>query len=528
MKLIVVTGWVLSGIWKGISGASIWAILKASGYKIFMQKFDGYLNVDAGTINPFKHGEVFVTNDGSETDLDIGHYERFIDANLNKTSIYTSGKLYEEILNKERTGDYLGNDVQIIPHFTDLIKTKVRDSYVASGADISIIEVGGTVGDMENETIVEAMRQLRQEMGAENVVFVHLTYLPYLMASKELKTKPTQNSVRDLRTRWINPDFLILRADQEIPEKIIEKSAYFCGVAPDHVVPAPTVDTIYRIPLDYQARRIGDLVLDQLQLKNKWADMSAWDNLYNHIKMSQKEVRIAMVGKYVDLEDAYYSLNEWLKVAGFHQDLKVRLCFVEAEDIEKNGTAVLDDMDGICLPGGFGNRWVEGMIMTCQYARETQKPYLGICLGSQIMAIEFARHVLWLQTANSQEFDPETSDPVVHIMEHQKSVKTKWGTMRLGTYPCDISPKTLAAKVYGAKSIDERHRHRYEFNNTYRERMQDLWFVISGTSPDGQLTEIVEIKDHPWMLGVQFHPELISRPLRPHPLFVGFVGACNK
>ncbi len=300
----------MSGIGKGISGASIGAILKASGYKIFMQKFDGYLNVDAGTINPFKHGEVFVTNDGSETDLDIGHYERFIDVNMNKTSIYTSGKLYEEILSKERTGDYLGNDVQIIPHFTDLIKAKVRDSYVASGADISIIEVGGTVGDMENETIVEAMRQLRQEMGSENVVFVHLTYLPYLMASKELKTKPTQNSVRDLRTRGINPDFLILRADQEIPEKIIEKSAYFCGVAPDHVVPAPTVDSIYRIPLDYQARRIGDLVLDQLQLKNKGADMSAWENLYNHIKASQKEVRIAMVGKYVNLEDAYYSLNE--------------------------------------------------------------------------------------------------------------------------------------------------------------------------------------------------------------------------
>lgn len=528
MKLIVVTGGVLSGIGKGISGASIGAILKASDYKIFMQKFDGYLNVDAGTINPYKHGEVFVMDDGAETDLDVGHYERFIDVSLNKSSCHTSGKLYEEILAKERKWDYLGQDVQIIPHFTDLIKSKIREWIAAAGADISIVEVGGTVGDMENEYIVEAMRQLRQELWFHDVVFVHLTYLPYLAATKELKTKPTQNSVRDLRTRGISPDFLITRADMDIPDAILEKVAFFCGVKTDHVLPAPTVESIYQIPLDFSQRNIGALILDQLKLPSDKLDMSAWKNLYENIKASIEVINIAMVGKYVGLEDAYYSLNEWLKVAWLHQQRKVKLHFIEAESLVDSGTSVLDTMDAICVPGGFGERGVQGMVLAAQYAREKKVPYLWVCLWSQIMAIEFARNVLWITDANSQEFAPDGANSVVHIMETQKSVITKGGTMRLGTYPCAIKADTLAYKVFGTNSIDERHRHRYEFNNAYREQMLAAGFVVSGTSPDGELAEIVEIKDHPYMIGAQFHPELISRPLRPHPMFVGLVKAAME
>jgi len=528
MKLIVVTGGVLSGIGKGISGASIGAILKASGYKVFMQKFDGYLNVDAGTINPFKHGEVFVMDDGAETDLDVWHYERFIDVSLNKSSCHTSGKLYEEILTKERKGDYLGQDVQIIPHFTDLIKSKIREWFTIASADISIVEIGGTIGDMENEYIVEAIRQMRQELGFHNVVFVHLTYLPYLMATKELKTKPTQNSVKDLRARGITPDFLITRADAEISDAILEKVAFFCGVPISHVVPAPTVESIYQIPLDFAKRDLGKLILDQLKLPSDTLDMRAWEDLYTNIKASVDELHIAMVGKYVWLEDAYYSLNEWLKVAWLHQQRKVKLHFIEAEDIEKDGTTVLDSMDAICVPGGFGERGVQGMILAVQYAREKKIPYLWVCLWSQIMAIEFARNVLWIADANSQEFAPDGVNSVVHIMETQKSVTTKGGTMRLGTYPCVIKPDTLAREVFWVETIDERHRHRFEFNNDYRDQMQEAGFVVSGTSPDGELAEIVEIKDHPYMIGAQFHPELISRPLRPHPMFVGLVQAAMK
>jgi len=525
MKLIVVTGGVLSGIGKWISGASIGAILKASGYKVFMQKFDGYLNVDAGTINPFKHGEVFVMDDGAETDLDVGHYERFIDTSLNKSSCYTSGKLYEEILAKERKGDYLGQDVQIIPHFTDLIKSKIREWFTTAQADISIVEVGGTVGDMENEYIVEAMRQMRQELGFHEVVFVHLTYLPYLLATKELKTKPTQNSVKDLRMRGITPDFLITRADIDIPDAILEKVAFFCGVKTDHVLPAPTVESIYQLPLDFSRRNIGTLILDQLKLPSDKLDMTAWEDLYANIQASVEEIHIAMVGKYVWLEDAYYSLNEWLKVAWLHQQCKVKLHFIEADDLVTQWTAVLDSMDAICVPGGFGERGIQGMVLAAQYAREKKVPYLWVCLWSQIMAIEFARNVLWVTDANSQEFAPDGANSVVHIMETQKSVTTKGGTMRLGTYPCAIKAGTLARAVFWSDAIDERHRHRFEFNNRYREQMEAAGFIVSWTSPDGELAEIVELQDHPYMIGAQFHPELISRPLRPHPMFVGLVKA---
>ncbi len=525
MKLIVVTGGVLSGIGKGISGASIGALLKASWYKVFMQKFDGYLNVDAGTINPFKHGEVFVMDDGTETDLDIWHYERFVDRSLNHYSCFTAGRLYEEILRKERTGDYLWQDVQIIPHFTDLIKDKVREWFTNADADISIVEVWGTVGDMENEFIVEAMRQLRHEMWANNMIFVHLTYLPYVLATKELKTKPTQNSVRGLRTRWIAPDFLITRADVAINDAILDKIAFFCGVPLDHVIPAPTVESIYQIPLDFADRTIGKLLLEQLELPAHEPDMHAWQHLYTNIISSVDEVHIAMVGKYVELEDAYYSLNEWLKVAGFHRKQKVVLHFIEADTLIDGDTTILDTMDAICVPGGFGERGIEGMLQAARYARERKIPYLWICLWSQIMAIEFARNVLCIQDANSQEFAPDGTNNVVHIMEQQKSVTSKGGTMRLGSYPCVIVPDTLAHRVYGTLSIEERHRHRYEFNNTYRDSMQEAWFVVSGTSPDGMLAEIVEIVDHPYMIWSQFHPELISRPLHPHPLFLGLIDA---
>lgn len=525
MKCIVVTGGVLSGIGKWISGASIGAILKAYGHNIFMQKFDGYLNVDAGTINPYKHGEVFVMDDGTETDLDLGHYERFIDINLDSYSCYTAGRLYEEILSKERCGHYLGQDVQIIPHLTDLIKQKVLDGFEHSNADISIVEIGWTVGDMENEVLVEAMRQLRQEHGPENVVFVHLTYLPYLAATKELKTKPTQNSVKDLRSRWITPDFLITRADTSLDDEIIKKIAFFCGVEENHVIPAPTVDTIYQIPLDYASRDVGRLILDQMKVQEKSSSLDGRKILYKNIQASTHEIHIAMVGKYVELEDAYYSLNEWLKVAWFHLQKKVVLHFIPAEKVEKD-ISLLSWMDGICIPGGFGDRGVEWMVAACRYARENKIPYLWICLGSHIMAIEFARYVLGIADANSEEFAPEGKENVVHVMEAQKWLTKKWWTMRLGSYPCTIALDSHAYGVYKSTNIYERHRHRYEFNNIYREQMKDAWFIVSGTSPDWLLAEIVEVKTHPFMIGVQFHPELISRPLRPHPLFVSFIRTC--
>lgn len=534
MHIIVVTGWVLSGIGKGISGSSIWALLKASGYRVFMQKFDGYLNADAGTINPYKHGECFVTNDGAETDLDIGHYERYLDTDMNTMSIYTSGKLMQEIMEKERQWDYLGNDVQIIPHFTNLIKEKVRQWFEHNQADISIVEVGGTVGDMENESIVEAMRQLRHELGHDRVMFVHLTYIPYLLASKELKTKPTQNSVKDLRMRGIIPDMLICRADYDIPDEIMTKISYMTGVPHTHVIPAPTVDSIYRIPLDYAQREVSEHVLTHLWLPVLQPDMSKRSELYTHIHNATQVLRIAMVGKYVGLEDAYYSLNEGLKVAWFYHDRRVKLVFIEAEELtSENIHETLAWIDGICVPGGFGTRGIEGMILAAQYAREHQIPYLGICLGSQIMAIEFARNVLGLIDATSAEFDEAqtSSHHVIHIMESQKSITHKGGSMRLGSYDCHVLLWSKVAQCYDLDTsayradgvIAERHRHRYEFNNKYRAAFEQAGFIISWTSPDGELVEMVELRDHPFMLATQAHPELKSRPTRPHPLFMGFV-----
>lgn len=554
MKIICITGWVLSGIGKGIAGASIGTLLKNCGYKIFMQKFDGYLNVDAGTINPFKHGECFVTADGAETDLDIGHYERFIDTDMNHESIYTMGKLYQEILNKERKWDYLGNDVQIIPHMTALIKSKIKQWYEHSWADISIIEIGGTVGDIENEVIVESVRQLRQEYGSENVIFVHLTYIPYLLASKELKTKPTQNSVKDLRMRGIIPDLLMLRADYPISDDIRTKVASMCGVAHDHVIPLPTLQSIYLVPQHINSYRVWQSLLQLLWEKIKDPDLFSRQFLTTQIQSDLPIMKIAMIGKYVGLEDAYYSLNESLKVAGRYTGYTTKIVFIEAEEVTPENIAKLvADCKGICIPWWFGTRGIEGMITAANYARTHNIPYLWICLGSQIMAIEFARHVLWYIDATSEEFDPEhkSHHHIVHIMEHQKTISDKWWTMRLWNYECVLKKGSKIEELYKrfcflnkmktsientnnssntqhwTLNISERHRHRFEFNNDYRHEFENNWCIISGTSPDETLVEMIELQAHPFMCATQAHPELLSRPTHPHPLILGFIEACK-
>mgnify|MGYP002127997962 CR=1 FL=1 len=525
MKYIFVTGGVLSGIGKGIAAASIGAILKWMGQKVFCQKFDGYLNVDPGTMSPFQHGEVFVTNDGAETDLDLGHYERFLDINLSKLSSFTSGKLYEEIIQKERRGDYLGGTVQIVPHLTDLVKEKIKTGYETSGADISIIEIGGTVGDMENEYLLESARQLQHELGSENVLFCHVVLLPFLWASKEFKSKPIQHSVRTMMGYWLSPDILIVRADESIPDDMMKKIASTCGLSEDEVFAAPTLSSIYEVPLSFAEQRIWEKIIEKFKIPSQMGPMNEWKKLIQNIYASQDEIRVAMVGKYVGLEDAYYSLNAWLKAAGFKYQKKIEIIFIEAEEIEKDGVWVLVGLDGICIPGGFGNRWIEGMITAARYARENMIPYLGICLGSQIMAIEFARNILGIENASSEEFSPEGEHNIIHIMEHQKWLTTKWGNMRLGAYPCIIRKGTLAEKVYGKSEIIERHRHRFEFDPVYRTDMEAKWFIVSATSPDGTLAEVVEISGHPYMIATQAHPELISRPHHPHPLFLGFIGA---
>jgi CTP synthase len=551
VKIIFVTWWVLSGIGKGISAASIGAILKWAGKKIYCQKFDGYLNVDPGTMSPFQHGEVFVTADGAETDLDIGHYERFLDADMNKFSSFTSGKLYEEIIMKERRGDYLWGTVQIVPHLTDLVKEKIKTGFESTGADISIVEIGGTVGDMENEYILESARQLRHELWEENVQFIHVALLPYLLASKELKTKPIQHSIRTLMSYGISPDFLIVRADTTIPEDMLGKIASASGIQRESIISAPTLDTIYRVPLAFHSEHLGEKLLTNLRVPFTKLDMKPWEDFLANIDASLDILRIGMVGKYIELEDAYYSVNEWLKCAAFAHKKRVKIRFVEAEDIEKDWVKLLEWLDGICIPWGFGTRGTEGMIMTAEYARKEKIPYLGICLGSQIMAIEFARNVLGIVDASSEEFTPEGAHNIIHIMEHQKWLTTKWGNMRLGTYPCVIRRGTLAEKTYSVRHFElaknpgwwdmkhgsfvpqddeslvvtERHRHRFEFNPLYREKMEEKWFIVSATSPDGTLAEIVELRDHPYMIATQAHPELASRPFAPHPLFMGFVSA---
>jgi len=531
-KYIFVTGGVLSGIGKGIAAASIGALFSAAGKKVFHQKFDGYLNVDPGTLSPYRHGEVFVTDDGAETDLDLGHYERFSDASLTKLSSITSGKLYSEILEKERRGDFLGRDVQVVPHLTDLVKEKIVSAAVDCKCDIMIVEIGGTVGDLENGYLLEAIRQLRTDLGYNNTFFVHLTYIPFLDTSQELKSKPTQSSVRELRSLGIQPDMIMARADKKIPKDILDKIALFCDVKPEMVIPAPTIKSIYQVPINFDKEQVAQKIARHFKMLLPSLDMKDWKSLDKKIQKISKAIPIALVGKYTELNDSYLSVIEATKAAAYKNDVKAEIVAIDSVKLEEKDKKEWDRLKkcrGIIVPGGFGSRGIEGKIAAARYCRENKVPYLGLCLGSQIMAIEFARHVVFKnQSCNSEEFDQSCEYPIVHIMEEQKGVTKKGATMRLGVYPCVLNKESKSYKLYGQKKISERHRHRFEFNNSYREQMEKNGWVIAGTSPDGKLVEIVEIKDHPFMVGSQFHPEFKSRPLRPHPLFLGFIKTATK
>jgi len=530
-KFIFVTGGVCSGLGKGVASASIGAILKASGYKVFTLKMDPYLNIDPGTMSPFQHGEVYVTDDGTETDLDLGHYERFIDENLTRLSNITTGRIYEDILRRERTGDYLGKTVQIVPHVTNAIKDYIFAAANESGADFLLVEIGGTVGDIEGEPYLESARQIFHELGKERVMFVHLTLVPYLSASKELKTKPTQNSVRELQRRGINADVIIARSDLPLSENELEKIALFCNLKKECVVPGPTVKNIFEIPVGFEKSHISKIVAEHFNLNYRRPDLSAWQDLLDKIKKAKQNVKIGLVGKYVGNSDAYLSVTEALKSACYHQGAILNTIWIDADKLEKDNKAEikkLSQVDGLLVPGGFGKRGIEGKIMAAKYAREKQKPYFGLCLGAQILAIEFARNVAGLKDSNSEEFNPKAEYQIVHFLPGQSEHLAKGGTLRLGAYPCHIKRSTLAFKAYETDKISERHRHRYEFNNAYRETLEKAGLVISGDSPKGDLMEIVELKNHPFMLGTQFHPEFKSRPLRPHPLFSAFIKACLK
>ena len=528
-KYIFVTGGVVSGLGKGITAASLGRLLKNRGYKVTIQKFDPYLNVDPGTMSPYEHGEVFVTDDGAETDLDLGHYERFIDENLTKNSSVTMGKVYLSVLEKERRGDYLGKTVQVIPHVTNEIKEKIY-SFEDTDVDIVITEVGGTVGDIEGLSIIEAIRQVGLEKNKEDVLYVHVTLLPYISGSNEIKSKPTQHSVKELQSLGIQPDILVCRSEQEIPESIREKLALFCNVRKTSVIQNRTADCLYAVPLMLEKEGLAREACNHLRLDSYVPDNSKWEEMVENIRTINPEnkVKIAIVGKYVKLEDSYISVVESLQHAGFVNRVKVEIEMVDSETIvSDNVKEKLSKYDGIVVPGGFGNRGIEGMIETIKYAREEKVPFLGICLGMQMTVVEYARNVLGLKDANSAEFSDTTKNPVIHIMETQKDIKKKGGTMRLGSYPCVIKTGSLAEEVYRTNQIDERHRHRFEYNNEYKESLEEAGLTCSGVSPDGSLVEIVEIKDHPYFIAGQFHPELKSRPNRPAPLFVGLIKAAK-
>lgn len=529
-KYIFVTGGVVSGLGKGITAASLGRLLKNRGYKVTIQKFDPYLNVDPGTMSPYEHGEVFVTDDGAETDLDLGHYERFIDENLTKNSSVTMGKVYLSVLEKERRGDYLGKTVQVIPHVTNEIKEKIY-SFEDTDVDIVITEVGGTVGDIEGLSIIEAIRQVGLEKNKEDVLYVHVTLLPYISGSNEIKSKPTQHSVKELQSLGIQPDILVCRSEHEIPENIREKLALFCNVRKTSVIQNRTADCLYAVPLMLEKEGLAREACNHLRLDSYVPDNSKWEEMVENIRTinPEEKVKIAIVGKYVKLEDSYISVVESLQHAGFENKVKVEVEMVDSETIvPENVKEKLSKYDGIVVPGGFGDRGIEGMIETIKYAREEKVPFLGICLGMQMTVIEYARNVLGIKDANSAEFSSNTKNPVIHIMETQKEIKKKGGTMRLGSYPCVIKEGSLANKVYGTNKIDERHRHRFEYNNDYKERLENAGLTCSGVSPDGSLVEIVELKEHPYFIAGQFHPELKSRPNRPAPLFVGLIKAAKK
>ena len=528
-KYIFVTGGVVSGLGKGITAASLGRLLKNRGYKVVNQKFDPYINVDPGTMSPYEHGEVFVTDDGAETDLDLGHYERFTDENLSKNSSITMGKIYQEVLDRERRGDYLGKTVQVIPHITNAIKEKIY-AFEDTDVDVVITELGGTVGDIEGLSLIETIRQVGIENSPEDVVYIHVTLLPYIHGSNELKSKPTQHSVKELQSFGIKPDILVCRSETEIPDNMREKMALFCNVRKEDIVANRTAGCLYEVPLMLEKEGLAVQVCRHLNLENKEPNNREWEKMIEKINnVTDKVVTIAIVGKYVRLEDSYLSVAESLRHAGFENGVKIDVKYIDSEEItNKNVKEKLKGIDGIVVPGGFGNRGIEGKIETIKYARENKVPFLGICLGMQMAVVEFARNVLKLEDVNSEEFEPECKNPVIHIMTDQKVVTRKGGTMRLGSYPCKIKEGTLANRVYKEININERHRHRFEYNNDYREKMEKAGLTISGTSPDGTLVEMVEIENHPFFIASQFHPEFKSRPDKPAPLFVALVKAAKK
>jgi len=524
-KYIFVTGGVVSSVGKGVTVASMGNILKSRQLSVAAQKLDPYLNVDPGTMSPYQHGEVFVTQDGAETDLDLGNYERFIDVDVTKESNVTSGQIYSAVISRERRGDFLGGTIQVVPHVTSEIKQRFKRLAEKTGADVILIEVGGTVGDIEGQPFLEAIRQMRNDVGRDNVLYVHVTLLPYLNSTKELKTKPTQHSVNELRRIGIQPDIIICRSDLPIPENIRDKISLFCDVEREAVIPLPTVSTIYEIPLLLEESGLGRLLVEKLHLPAKRASLAEWRDLVERLKTSHEPVNIALVGKYVELTDAYFSVREALCHAALYHNRELNLFWVHSEDLERDGCdSLLRSAQGIVVPGGFGIRGIEGMVRAAQYARTNEIPYLGLCLGLQVMVIEFARHVLNSESPNSTEFDPATLYPVIDFLPEQKKMHQKGGTMRLGNYPCSLVPGTHAARAYGQSLIHERHRHRYEFNNEFRETLEKNGMVYSGLSPDNRLVEICELANHPWMVSCQFHPEFGSRPGRPHPLFRDFIG----
>jgi len=525
-KYIFVTGGVVSSLGKGIVAASLGRLLKNRGLEVTIQKFDPYINVDPGTMSPYQHGEVFVTDDGAETDLDLGHYERFIDINLNKYSNVTTGKIYSTVLKKERRGDYLGATVQVIPHITNEIKEHVFRAGRETNADVVITEIGGTVGDIESLPFLEAIRQLKSDLGPNNVMYIHCTLVPYIKAAGEMKTKPTQHSVKELRSLGIQPNVIVVRTERPISQDMKEKIALFCDIAPEAVIESLDADTLYSIPLAMQEQGLDDLVCNHLKLVSHEPDMTEWKMLVEKVRNLSKKVTIALVGKYVSLPDAYISVVESLKHAGYVYDADIDIKWINSEEVtEDNVAEFLKGADGILVPGGFGDRGIEGKITAIRYAREQKIPFLGICLGMQLASIEFARNVLKLEGAHSAEFVPTTQHPIIDLLPEQKDVENMGGTLRLGLQPCKVVEGTKAFEAYQRELIYERHRHRYEFNNHYRDMMEKKGFVFSGLSPNGRLVEIIELKDHPWFVASQFHPEFKSRPTNPHPLFRDFVGA---
>lgn len=533
-KYIFVTGGVVSSLGKGITAASLGRLLKSRGYRVTIQKFDPYINIDPGTMSPYQHGEVFVTDDGAETDLDLGHYERFIDINLSKNSNTTTGKIYQSVINKERRGDYLGGTVQVIPHITNEIKERVFRVGQQDNADFVITEIGGTVGDIESLPFLEAIRQVKKDVGKNDVLYIHVTLVPYISAAGELKTKPTQHSVKELRSIGISPDIIVCRSEKPISKEMREKMAMFCDVDPDAVIQNLTARSIYEVPMLMEEQGLDTIVLRKLEMEDKPKDMQGWHDMVARIlKKYDKKVTIAVVGKYVALQDAYISITESLRHAAVANEAELDIHWVNAEEIEADDTEmdkIMAGVDGILVPGGFGNRGIEGKIKAIQYAREHKIPFFGICLGMQCAVIEFARHVCGMADANSSEFNPNSTHPVIDLMPEQLDVEDLGGTMRLGLYPCKVYPDTLTSKAYNAELIYERHRHRYEFNNAFREEIVGKGLVLGGTLPNGRLVEIVELpeSEHPWFLGAQFHPEFKSRPTNPHPLFREFVGAAVK